>query len=237
MKKIISLILALVMCLSLCACSGNSTNSTEQKNDEPEETVSTPTESEETASVQTTPEDIETQDSTESVSPVEVVEVLVGGTLSTEFVEMTFNEVTVAKDIKHSVTTGHVTRITGPEPVDGQQYICLTGIIKNISTNPLPVYDFFVGNFNLDGYSYTVDANDCDILDGEGQSRTEIDPLMEYTFRIYVAIPDSLADSYSSCTFTFGFHDLFDNTDLSYNRAFEDDPIVLCPYQFIVPIK
>jgi hypothetical protein len=155
-------------------------------------------------------------------------------TFGTDFVEICFTDITVAQDIKYSVTTGNVTRITGPEPVAGQQYICLSGTICNTSTSPLPVYDFFVGNFCLDGYNYEVTANDCDILDGEGQTKSEIDPLMEYVIRIYVAVPDSLATSYGNIQFSFGFHEGFDNYQLSSDRAFEEDPIALCPYRFIM---
>ncbi len=160
-----------------------------------------------------------------------------GESLSTDFVTMSFDDYIVAADVKHSVTTGYVTRITGPEPLAGQKYICLTGTIQNTSTSPLPVYDFFIGNFELDGYNYEVSANDIDILDGEGQTKSEIDPLMVYNYRLYVAIPDALADSYSSCNFSFGFFDGFENQELAYIRSFEENPISLCPYQYDVTLK
>lgn len=179
----------------------------------------------------------DTEEPTEPAPVIEATEIHLGETLSTDFVELTFLDATIAPDVKYSVKTGNVTRITGPEPIPGQQYICLTGVIKNISTSPLPVYDFYVGNFNFDGYNYTVESINCDILDGEGSTEHEIDPLMEYTVRIYVAIPDALAEDHASCVFTFGFYDLFDNEELSYNRAFSDDPIAACPYQFVLPIK
>jgi len=150
---------------------------------------------------------------------------------------MSFDDYVVEADVKYSVTSGYVTRITGPEPLAGQKYICLSGTIQNTSTAPLPVYDFFIGNFKLDEYNYEVDANDIDVLDGEGQTKSEIDPLMTYNYRLYVAIPDALADSYSSCNFTFGFFDGFENQELSHIRAFEDNPISLCPYQFDINLK
>ena len=233
MKKVFSLILAVVLCLSLCACGEKTTASAEQTIPVVETEV--PTEPA-TVIVETIPV-VETEAPTEPAPVIEVVDVPLGSMLSTDFVEMSFKEAIVAKDVKYSVKTGVVTRITGPEPVSGQQYICLTGTIKNTSTSALPVYDFFIGEFNLDGYTYKVDANDCDILDGEGQTEYEIAPLMEYTYRLYVAIPDALADSHSTCTFTFGFYDGFDNQEMAYNRAFEENPIALCPYQFNVTIK
>lgn len=56
-------------------------------------------------------------------------------------------------------------------------------------------------------------------------------------YSLYVAIPDALADNYSSCNFTFGFFDGFENQELSYIRSFEDDPISLCLYQYDVKLK
>lgn len=227
MKKILSLGLAVVMLLSLCACGGSNA---------PAETT-TPNVPEVIATI---PQDIAPEMPTEPVETtpsVEVTQLVIGDTVSTEFVDIKLSEVIIAEDIKYSVTTGNVTRITGPDPAAGQKYILITGTIINKSTSPLPVYDFFLGNFCLDGYNYSVDANDCDILDVEGQTEFEIDPLMEYTFRLYTAIPNVLADSHSTCTFTFGFYDLFDNYDLSYHRSFSEDPIAHCPYQYVVTIK
>lgn len=60
---------------------------------------------------------------------------------------------------------------------------------------------------------------------------------MEYKIRVYIAVPDDLANNHSSCTLYFGFYDLFDNAELSKNRAFEEEPITLCPYQYLVTIK
>lgn len=164
-------------------------------------------------------------------------ELPMGKPLSTDFVDITFHDVIVEKDIQKAVTIDHVTRITGPDPLDGQKYICLIGTIVNTSTAPLPVYDFFVGRFDVDGYTYDVTANDCDVLSGNGDTESMIDPLMEYEVRIYKAIPDALADTYTSSSFTFGFYDDFDNKDLSYNKAFADDPIAECPYQFFIPFQ
>ena len=235
MKKALSLIMALILCLGLCACgaTGDADTKDEATTTAPAKETVAPTEATESESVAETESVVET----EGAPAIEVNNVAVGDTIATDFVEILFNDVTVAEDIQMSVTTGFVTRITGPSPVSGQQYVCLSGTIKNISTSPLPVFDFFIGEFNLDGYTYEVDASDCDILDGEGQTMTNIDPLMEYTIRIYVAIPNALADSHSSCTLRFGFYDAFDNHEMSRNKAFEDDPISLCPYQYLVTLK
>ena len=169
--------------------------------------------------------------------PAEAETLAMGSAVETEFVKILFTDVVVERDIQHSVTIDHVTRITGPEPVPGQKYICLSGTIINTSTAPLPVYDFFLGEFTLDGYTYEVSANDCDILTAYGDTESSIDPLMEYEIRIYKAIPDALADTFSTCSFNFGFYDGFDNQELSYNRSFAEDPIAECTYQYLLSIK
>jgi hypothetical protein len=180
---------------------------------------------------------VEETSSEEAAPEVDVLAISMGEKISTEFVEMTFQEITVAEDIRYSVTMDNVTRTTGPDPISGQKYICISGIIKNTAKEALPVYDYFLGEFNLDGYVYEVGANDCDILSGDGTPESKIDPMIQYTFRIYTAIPTSLADSYSSADFTYGFYDMFDNMELARNRSFEEDPISLCPYQFKVNLK
>ena len=232
MKKILLIVLALSMLLSLCACGGNDTTSPSTEDSSTTQAAETPNQEE---TIEDTTSNEETSNVPEDTTPViDVTELSVGDTLSTEFVEMTFEEVVVAEDIQYSVTTGSVTRWSGPDPVAGQQYICYTGKIKNISTSSLPVYDFFTGDIDIDGYTSSVDANDCDILDSEGAPVSTIDPLMEYVFRIYTAIPNDLAANYTSSTFHFGFYDSFDNAELAKNKAFEEDPTSLCPYQYIV---
>ena len=163
-------------------------------------------------------------------------ELPLGGTIATDFVSICLDECIVDPDIKMSVTMGNVTRTTGPDPLPGQSYICLEGTIQNTSTSPLPVYDFFTGKFELDGYTYKVGASDCDILTPDGQPVSNIDPLMEYTIRIYTAIPNQLADSISSAEFTIGFFDGFENQELASVRAFSEDPIAECPYQFAIKL-
>lgn len=179
----------------------------------------------------------ETEAPSEVAPEIAATNISMGDSAATDFVDIHFQKFVVKEDIKLSVQTGNVTRITGPDPLAGQQYVCLSGKITNKSTSPLPVYDFFTGNFSIDGYNYTVGATDCDILTPDGQMVSSIDPLVEYDFRIYTAIPDVLANSYEACTFTFGFFDGFKNEDLSYIRAFEEDPVSHCPYQYQLIIK
>lgn len=180
------------------------------------------------------------EENAEEMAPIEVAELPIGSSLSTGFVDMTFDEFIVEADIQKSVTIDHVTRITGPEPLPGQVYVCLSGTIKATSNTALPVYDFFNGRFQIGDYCYDVTANDCDVLSADGSTESSIDPLMEYEYRIYTAIPEELHEFIAAgepCHFTFGFYDMFDNQELSYNRSFGDDPIAACPYQFLIPLQ
>ncbi len=168
---------------------------------------------------------------------MEPVELTIGEPLTLDFVELTFAETGIATDIQQSITTGNVTRITGPEAVEGQQFVYLRGTIKNLAKQEIPVFDFFEGEFNLDDYLYSVTANDCDVITAEGEMEHNVPPLTTYSFTIYAAIPNELADSHSAASFRFGFFDMFENEELAKNRAFEDDPISLCPYYYKLTLK
>lgn len=188
--------------------------------------------------VELPPVDMTEPEPTEAPAEIEVAELPIGTSLDTGFVFMTFDEVVVQEDIQKSVTIDHVTRTTGPDPLPGQVYICLSGTIKNTTTSELPVYDFFEGRFQIGDYEYSVSANDCDVLSADGSTESMIAPLMEYEYRIYTAIPAELQEFIAAgepYSFTFGFYYNFDNQELAYNRSFSDDAIALCPYQFFIP--
>ena len=65
-----------------------------------------------------------------------------------------------------------------------------------------------------------------------------IAPLTTCNYYLYAKIPDELASaSEQQISYRFGFYDLFDNYELAKNRSFEDDPISLCPYQYIFQLQ
>ncbi|MCI7474753.1 MAG: hypothetical protein MSB10_13940 [Clostridiales bacterium] len=229
MKKWMAALLAAAMMCALAACSGGGSGKTTQSptgnevgNNSPSPAVE-PTESQ--------PVEETTKPAVESFA--------IGDTITLDFVEMTFTETGVAEDIRTTITTDNgvkITRTTGPEPESGKQFVYIKGTIKNLATEALPVYDFFEGNFKLDDYNFGVTANECDVITAEGESIYEIDPLSTGSFTLYAAIPNELVESHNSSSFTFGFYDLFDNEELARNRAFEDDPISMCPYQYTVDL-
>ncbi len=189
--------------------------------------------------VEITEPTIEESEAETEETPVSAAEELkIGDTLSLEFVEMTFDEWGIAEDIKQSITTGNVTRTFGPEPESGNQYIFIKGSIKNLNTEDLPVYDYFIGEFDINGYKYTVSANECYVYTETGEHESMIAPLTTCNYYLYAKIPDELASaSEQQISYRFGFYDLFDNYELAKNRSFEDDPISLCPYQYIFQLQ
>ncbi len=243
MKKLLTLILAAALALSLVACGGDSgardTNTPSTGNEDTTST-DTPSGGGEDNTPPVNEETIPPEEPAETPSEVEPTNIAIGETVSLDFVEMTFEEFGIAADIQQSITTdisvGTHTRITGPQPEEGKQFVYLRGTIKNLDTNALPVYDFFAGKFNIDKYNFEVDANNCDIITTNGEPMSMIDPLVSGVFTIYAAIPNELAESHSTTDFTFGFYDLFDNSELARNRAFLDNPITECPYQYVINI-
>ncbi len=236
MKKALALALTLAMLFSLCAC-GSSSDTTTPSNETPSNTTV-----EDVAPTENNPvEDVVPDEKPVESEPVEgkaePISVAVGETITLDFVEISIDEVGVAEDIKRSITNGNVTRTSGPETESGMSFIYIDGIIKNLDTNKLPVYDYFIGEFLLDKYSYEIDTNDCDIINANGEPLSTIAPLTTGSFRLYATIPNELATTYQSATFTFGFYDMFDNQELSYHKAFTDDPIAECPYQYIITLK
>lgn len=225
MKKLMSLLLAAVMLLSFAACSGNGGKTAEVTPEPTEAPTAEPTEE---------PTEAPTPEPTEE--PIQATEISIGQSVSLPFVEMEFSSYEIKPDIRQSIKSGIVTRTFGPQPESGKQFIAIFGTIKNLSNEALPVYDFFAGEYNLDGYKYECSANDCFIYNENGETYSMLDPLITASFMIYVAVPNELANA-GNITFRFGFYDQFDNKDLSRNRAFEEDPISLCPYQYIVKIK
>ncbi|MBQ7122532.1 MAG: hypothetical protein IJO03_09755 [Clostridia bacterium] len=219
MKKLFSLFLILVMCLSFAACSskdsGGESSSNAGGNAEVSETTEAP--------------------------KAEAVKFNFNEKIMLDFAEITFEESYIKEDIRETVedtsSSIKITRTFGPSPEDGKQFICFKGKIKNIAKTELPVYDFFIGEFDIDGYKFEVTANNCDVYTSNGETESSIPPLTEYSFIMYTDVPDELANNNKAINYKFGFYDMFDNSELSRNKAFEDDPISLCPYQYAITVK
>ena len=126
--------------------------------------------------------------------------------------------------------------ITGiPEmPMSDKIFVVQSDVIKNLAKEELPVFDFFKGEFDIDGYKFETSANECYIYTSTGETESSIPPLTEYNFIIYAGIPNELANS-NSIEFRFGFFDMFDNKD--FYGSFDEDVISLCTYQYSIKVK
>ena len=154
-----------------------------------------------------------------------------GELIKTDFVEITLNSFCFTENVQKSVTTGSFTHITGPEPITGTYYALAEGTIKNVSKAELPVYDFCIGELNVNGYTYNVGASDFDILEDNGSTASKIGPLINYDLRFYLNVPAELANAPESAVLKLGFFDDFDNMELSRIRG-DKDALEKCPYSY-----
>jgi hypothetical protein len=226
MKKLISLLLVFVMCMSFAACGGIN-NGGENGTDAGGNGGNAGANAE--------------VNGTTEAPKAEPVKFDFNEKIMLDFAEITFEEYYIKEDIRETISDTSssisITRTFGPSPEAGKQFICFKGKMKNVAKTELPVFDFFIGEFDIDGYKFEITANNCDVYTSNGETETAIPPLTEYSFIMYADIPEELANSNKAINYRFGFYDMFDNSELSRNKAFEEDPISLCPYQYAITVK
>ncbi len=185
MKKITAIISTLLMMLPLASCggSGNETEPTTMDT----ETVT------------------ETEQPTEDASDAELVSI--GNTITTSFAELTVDEAAVADDIQQSISSGNITYTTGPERSDTTEYVYIRGSIKNTSKSAID-WPTISGNVSVDGYEYEISNT---IIEADGSGTNTLEPLMSYQYTLYAAVPNELAQSFTSCTMDFGFEENLEN--------------------------
>ncbi len=249
MKRIIAALLAALMLLSLCACGakkdGDGTTAAPAAADEKKDENKNENENKEenkgdAQDADPVSDSTPAEPASEENKAAEPTELKLNEALTLDnFVTITFTEAGYAKDVSKSIKQGIVTRKFGPSPESGKQFVYLNGKIKNTGKTELPVFDFFNGEFDIDGYKFNCTAgSNCEVYNAEsGETYYKLDPLGEYDFFIYQAVAEELADGTKPASFRFGFFDGFANEQLSYNRSFEDDPISLCPYYYLIVIK
>ena len=221
MRKVLVLLLTAALCTGMLAGCGSASSDpgTESSGNDTE-----------TVSQEESKEDIAAAEEEDAYT-----EISMGDTIELPFVEITFTEVSIASDIRKTIKTGNISKTFGPDPESGYQFLILEGTIKNLDKKELPVYDFFAGEFSLDGYLYNCSANESWIYTESGDKENAVAPLSTDKFMIYAKIPDELSGAEEQ-SFRFGFYDLFDNQELAKNRGFEEDPISLCPYRYLVDL-
>ena len=98
---------------------------------------------------------------------------------------------------------------------DGNPYFILKGKFKNLGSVPVNIWNTSI-QFCFDGkYNYKGD------LEGVSPSASdfihEIAPLAEIEYYMYVAVPQSLIDSFKTCDITLGFTKNFNHKILDVN--------------------
>lgn len=185
MKKIVITMLALSMLAAFTACGETKTNNV------------TPSENGAAAG-----SEAEVEKEAES----ELAAVAIGDKITTDFAEITVDEIGIKEDIKISVTNGNITHTTGPSTQSGTKFVYVRGTMKSTAKSEISRAEFY-GNADIDGYTYEIDSS---IIDAEGYSTYSISPLMTYTYTLYARVPNELADSHESCVVNFGFNENFE---------------------------
>lgn len=178
MKKYLSLLLALVMCMSLVAC-GNSTSTTTPDSQSQSETETTKAES-----------------------------ITLGSTIDLEYVNMTLDSFEIsngyafeATDNSSGISITHKASIDCPADM---KLICLKGKFTNKTKGDIfPANDPIYGELIVNGYSYKTEM-DCYISE-TAESVLTLAPLRTVDYYLYAEVPVALADAVEDCTLNIGF--------------------------------
>lgn len=211
MKKLIALLSAFVMCVSVAGCNSDT--------ETPEKETST------VASVETT---------VEVTEPEEVITAVnMSDTITTDFMEMTFDGFDVTERLLCPVNSRGDRIILG-EVAEGKQVFYLSGTIKNIHTDSIGYVfssnDCMWGKICFDGkYNYDLKMY---IRNGEDMNGT-LSPFSTGTYYLYAHVPNELLETYSTCTVTFGFCENLQSYDSDSATAFSFEE---CEYKYSVTV-
>lgn len=187
MKKVSALFLGVLLCFSLCSCGGNRSANTNG-----------------TVSQQKTAAKKESDETTKKEK--KLTEISLGDKITLDFAEITVDESGIKEDIRQSIKTGNMTRISGPEAVSGSKFVYMRGTMKNTSQSEIPTVKA-AGTVVLDGYSYNIES--INIIEANGSSVRSIAPLTTYTYTVYAKVPNEIADNHQSCVLNLCFDDNF----------------------------
>ncbi len=209
MKKVLSLLLALVMSLSLCAC-GSEPESAGDVGEAVKEENSASLGADDliTSNGEGNVMDSDGNKVNEPESPaVEYTEINFGEQISLDFVEITIDGASSGDEIKPD----NPQRVYSYLPdVDDEKYVYLYGTIKNVGGDQYEFADNIYVQFTFDDkYNY---AGNITADEGGDFSYiyAHLDPLKSEKFYITASIPNELAEQYEKFTVKFGFAENFD---------------------------
>ena len=193
MKKALSLILALVMCLSLCACGGRENTGSNNSNTETANNATQPQE--------TTPPT--TEPAGPSADPIQI-----GETISLDYAVLTLDAFEISNgyefeytDKSSGISITHKSSIDCPS---GMKLICLKGKFTNKSKGEVyPSNDPAYGKIVINGYEYETRMKCYNVA--EADSIMGVAPLREVDYFLYAEIPETLATEIETCEFYIGF--------------------------------
>lgn len=209
MKKMFSLVLAIMMCASLCACGifggntpgSNSSDSVAAGAAAPDNSIG----------------NVVSQNNYNTTAPVENVSfqnVNLGTQITLDFLEMTFDTVSYAQELKPTDTSRVYSYIADKE---NEQYFYLSGSIKNIGGAGYSVKNI-VSEIVFDN-KYTYNAHLAADNGGNDFYGDYVEPFGGVKYYIYASVPDELLNQYSTVTFRFGFKNNFSG---SYYDDFDE---------------
>lgn len=193
MKKLCLALFILAMLCSLCACGGSESPET---TDEP---------SPATSSDPTTPGE---SDTSEPVIETSLIPIHIGESIDNQNFLMTFDSIELLDE--YSYSTGEFSS-TSLYVEDGYKLLAVKGHFENRATAAIS-NSSFVCSAVVNG-TYEVDNYDVR-LDFERSKSFEIDAYTDLDYILYINIPQKLADTFETATFTIGF-----NNDLSVPSA------------------
>ncbi len=180
MKKLLCLLLALIVCVSLVAC-GDVQDSTE------------------TSSVMTQSE----TEQKENAEPIAL-----GNTIDLEYVTMTLDsfEISTGYSLESTDSSSGIsfTRKASIDCPDDMKLICLKGQFTNKTKGDIfPANDPIYGELVINGYTYKT-SMEC-YVSNSAESALTLAPLRTVDYYLYAEVPVALADAIESCTLNIGF--------------------------------
>ncbi len=198
-KKILALILAGVLALSLAACSGGS-DSGASGSSAPSAAPS------EAAEPTNTPEPEDTPEPGPTAIPVEI-----GGSIDNENFLMTFDSMELLDEYKYSTSEYSSTSLYVE---DGYKLVVVKGHFENKATSAISDSAFSFSA--LVNGSYELDEHDVR-MNFQRDKYFEIDAYTDQDYVLYINIPNKLAEQFETAEFSIGFNDDLSMITTVYN--------------------
>lgn len=187
-KKILIALMAVIMVVSFVGCGGSQTPTTTQ----------TPTAAEDNQ-----PQGSASNPSTDNDEDTESKKVALGDIISLDFVEITLEQIVISSELKFELKEGNSSISTSVQPIEGTQFVYLTGSIKNLGKEKSAQY-CMSANLSINGESYNAFQYLVDVEKAETYDALEAQD--SATYCLYAQVPNDVTSDITSCIFEFGFN-------------------------------